>query len=126
MAKRKNLDLCLDKNGNTEKFMEWLAKGKLSRGMDVRKLPEVIKTEEAVLAIDSGGFDAALKVLSKSDPAIDNRFYAHVKDMVDRLNDVPREELVEAGIDPAKLGALQKLRDTVDEVLRNVAAIKQR
>jgi hypothetical protein len=126
MVKRKNLDSWLDKNGNTERFMEWLAKGKLSRGMDVRKLPEIIKTQEAVQAIDSGGFDVALKVLSKSDPAIDNRFYAHVKDMVERLNDVPREELVEAGTDPVKLEALQKLRDTVDEVLRNVAAIKQR
>src|SRR2546426_3831008 len=56
----------------------------------------------------------------------DYGFYARVKDMVERLNDVPREELVEAGTDPVKLEALQKLRDTVDEVLRNVAAIKQR
>jgi hypothetical protein len=126
MVKRKSLDAWLENNGNTEKFMEWLYNGKISRGMDVRKLPEVIKTQDAIQAIDSGGFDAALKVLSKSDPAIDNKFYAHVKDMVERLNDVPREELVEAGSDPVKLEALQKLRDTVDEVIRNVAAIKQR
>ena len=126
MVKKKSLDAWLEKNGNTDRFMEWLANGKLSRGMDVRRLPEVVATDEALRAIDSGGFDAALKVLSKSNPAIDNKFYAHVKDMVDRLNDVPREELVEAGTDPVKLEALQKLRDTVDEVLRNVAAIKQR
>ncbi len=126
MVKRKILSAWLEKNGNTDRFMEWLANEKLSRGMDVRRLPEVIKTEGAIQALDSGGFDAALKVISKSDPSIDNRFYAHVKDMVDRLNDVPREELVEAGTDPVKLSALQKLRDTVDEVLRNVAAIKQR
>jgi hypothetical protein len=66
------------------------------------------------------------KVGIKSNPAIEKKFYAHVKDMVDRLNDVPREELVQAGTDPMKLEDLQKLRDTVDEVLRNVAAIKQR
>ncbi len=126
MVKKKSLDAWLEKNGNTERFMDWLAKGKLSRGMDVRRLPEIIKTQDAIQAIDTGGFDAALKVLSKSDPAIDNKFYAHVKDMVERLNDIPREELVEAGSDHVKLGQLQKLRDTVDEVLRNVAAIKQR
>ena len=126
MVKKKSLNTWLDKPENKERFMEWLASDKLSRGMDVRKLPDVIKTPEALNAIDSGGFDAARKVLSKSDPSIDNKFYAHVKDMIERLNDVAREELVEAGTDPVKLEALEKLRDTVDEVLRNVAAIKQR
>src|SRR3989442_14001946 len=74
MVKRKSLDAWLEKNGNTEKFMEWLYNGKISRGMDVRRLPEVIKTHDEVQAIDSGGFDAAIKVFSKSDPAIDIKF----------------------------------------------------
>jgi len=126
MYKKPQLTAWLEKNGNMDRFMEWLGTEKFARGMDVRELPRIIEIPEALNAIDSGGFDAAIKVLRQSDPSVDNKFYAHVKDMVERLNDVPREELVEAGSDPAKLSALQKLRDTVDEVIRNVAAIKQR
>ncbi len=126
MYKKPQLAEWLEKNGNSDRFMDWLGKGKLLRGENVRELPKIIELPEALAALDSNGFEAAVKVLRKSDPAIDNRFYGRVKDMIERLNDVPREELVEAGTDPVKLGALQKLRDTVDEVLRNVAAIKQR
>ena len=46
--------------------------------------------------------------------------------MIEELNNVPREELIEAGEDPTRLAEIKKLRDTADEVLRNVAAIKQR
>ncbi len=125
MYKRKPLREWLETNSNSEKFQDWLGNGKLTRGMEVRQLPDIILMPEALNAMDSGGFAAALKLLQRSDPAIGNKFYARVKDMVEQLNNVPREELVETGNDPTRLGSLQKLRDTVDEVLRNVAAIKR-
>jgi hypothetical protein len=93
--------------------------------MDVRNLPEVIDNPTALVALEEGGFDAARKVLAKADPSIDNRFYAHINSMIDRLNEVPRDELIEAGEDPAKVQALERLRSTVDDVLKNILALRK-
>jgi len=124
--KRKKVAEWLSKNGNTTRFMEWLGNGRFVRGEQVRRLPDIIKIPEALEALDKKGFQAAIAVLSKTDPSVDNRFYAAVMDMTEKLNDVPRDELIETGNDPAKIQALQRLRDTVDGVLRNVSAIKER
>src|SRR3989454_1891618 len=92
VKRKKTLGAWLEKDENKEKFMAWLAEDKIVRGMDVRKLPEVIDNPTALVALEEGGFDAARKVLAKADPSIDNRFYAHVNGMIDRLNEVPRDE----------------------------------
>ncbi len=124
--KKKKLTEWLAKNGNPDRFMDWLGKDRLTRGEQVRKLSDIILIPDALDALDKKGFQAAIAVLSKTDPSVDNKFYGAVRDMVEQLNHVPREELIAAGSDQAKIQALQRLRDTVDDVLRNISAIKER
>ncbi len=123
--KKPELTTWLGKNGNRDKFMDWLGTDKLTHGADVRELPRIIEVSEALTALDSGGFDAAMKVLSKSDPSVDNKFYGQVKDMTEKLNTLARDELIEAGTDQARIQALQRLRETVDSVLKDISALKK-
>ncbi len=125
MYKKPQLVAWLEKNGNMDKFMDWLGTEKLAHGMDVRELPGIIEVPEALSALDSGGFDAAKKVLSKSDPSVDSKFYGQVKDMIEKLNGLPRDELIEAGTDQARVQALQRLRETVDSVLKDISALRK-
>ncbi|HZY93750.1 MAG TPA: hypothetical protein VFE98_02685 [Candidatus Bathyarchaeia archaeon] len=125
MYKKPDLANWLEKNGNNDKFMSWLGTGKLTRGAEVRELPQIITVPEALSALDSNGFDAAKKVLSKSDPSVDSKFYGQVKDMIEKLNGLPRDELIEAGTDQARIQSLQRLRETVDSVLKDISALKK-
>lgn len=123
--KKKKLATWLDKNGNGSMFMEWLGTNKLTRGEQVRKLPDIIQVPEAVDALNTKGFSAAISVLSRTDPSVDNKFYAHVRDMMEELNSLPRDELLNAGTDEARVQALQRLKSTVDDVLKNISALKK-
>ena len=123
--KKPQLVSWLEKNGNKDKFMDWLGTEKLAHGADVRELPRIIEVPEALTALDSGGFDAAMKVLSKSDPSVDSKFYGQVKDMTEKLNTLARDELIEAGTDQARIQSLQRLRETVDSVLKDISALRK-
>ena len=124
--KKKSLREWIELNGNIDKFMDWIGKGRLTVGMQVRELPRIIDNADALRVLETSGFNESLKVLQKSDPAIGNKFYQHVSGMIEELNSVPRDELLDAGKDEAKVQALQRLKETVDEVLRNISAIKER
>jgi hypothetical protein len=56
---------------------------------------------------------------------VDSRFYGKVKDMIETLDSLPRDELIEAGTDQARIQSLQRLRETVDSVLRDISALKK-
>jgi len=123
--KKPDLITWFEKNGNRDKFMEWLGTEKLAHGADVRELPRIIQVPDALSALDSNGFDAAMKVLSKSDPSVDSKFYGQVKNMIETLDSLPRDELIEAGTDQARIQSLQRLRETVDSVLKDISALKK-
>ena len=124
LYKRPKLAEWADNNGNLALFSKWIVAGKLERGMDVRQLPDIIANPEALAAMDNGGVKSAVKVLARTDPSVESKFFGRVKDMIDALNEVPREELIAATSDDARRQALVNLRSTVDDVLKNVEALK--
>jgi hypothetical protein len=124
LYKRPKLAKWAENNGNVTRFSKWIAAGKLERGMDVRQLPSIIANTEALAAMDNGGVKSAVKVLARTDPSVESKFFGRVKDMIDALNEVPREELIAATSDDARRQALVNLRSAVDDVLKNVDALK--
>ena len=122
--KKAKLQDWVDHEGNMDRLMDWIATGKIPTGMDVRYLPDVIENPEAIAALDDVGIEAARQVLSKTDPSVDSSFYGRVLATIAALNEVPRDDLLAAATDEVRRQALVRLRDTTNEVLKNVEALK--
>jgi hypothetical protein len=76
-------------------LVKWIGTDKLKRGVQVRELPAIVASDEAIDALTNDGFEAALKVVSDDDPTLGSKLFKQMKEMTDalrtaRLDDIDR------------------------------------
>ncbi len=99
---------------------EWFAKmvddGRFEKGAQVRKLPAILKSKQAMNAFEQGGIKAANPIIEQVDPTSDSALYRQIKNLSDKLNDDYMKE-VEHVKNNAKCA---KLLEDLNKVVKGV------
>jgi hypothetical protein len=71
-----------------EQFCRWVGEGKLPQPVNVRKLPDILRNDEARKKLENGGtFAEAMKIVDASDPAQGSDFFRLLAKMKEALTD---------------------------------------
>jgi len=107
-------------------FCDWVGVGKFRRGEDIRRLPLVLKDDEARQALIDDNFEAALDQLEQRNPAAKSKLFEKIEEIIDRLEGLPFGELdeIKRGLQPAKIDSLKRLYNVTDNLLKNIGTIK--
>lgn len=71
--------------GAEDLFVDWVGKGKLDQGVQVRDLPSILDDEDAVKTLTSEGFAAAQRLLAEDNPAITSKLFRRMVEMTEAL-----------------------------------------
>jgi len=103
-----------------------VGEGKFSRGEDIRKLPQVLKDEQAHQALVDDDFQAALDQLEQKNPAAKSKLFEKIEDVIKGVSLIPFNELdeIKRGLQPAKVDSLKRLYITAENLLKTIGTIK--
>lgn len=79
--------------GAEDLFVEWVGKGKLDQGSQIRELPAIIEDEDAVKVLTSDGFAAAQRLLAEDNPALTSKLFRRMVEMTEALNKAQLDEI---------------------------------
>jgi hypothetical protein len=106
-------------------FCDWVGEGKFGRGEDIRKLPQVLKDEQAHQALVDDDFQAALDQLEQKNPAAKSKLFEKIEDVIKGVSSIPFNELdeIKRGLQPAKVESLKRLYTTAENLLKTIGTI---
>lgn len=92
------------------RFCDWVGTGKLYDRNQVRSLPELLELPDAVEALEKGGFDAAMHLLSGRRPELTSALFKTMERTIKELQTAPLGEIeaIRTG-DKAKAAKLEEL-----------------
>lgn len=107
-------------------FCDWVGDGKFRRGEDIRRLPLVLKDEQAKNELINHNFQSALDQLEQKNPAAKSKLFEKIEDVIYGIDGIPFAELeeIKSGMQPGKIDSLKRLYITVDKLLKNIGTIK--
>jgi hypothetical protein len=125
MYKKKDLRNWIEKNPtNIKTFFSWIRQEKfnVSGATDVRRLPEVLNDEEAMLAFEgeNGNIERALFELQKKNPAISSSTFKSIEDAINALNQMPRYEFESIVEKEAKVRMLKTLHTEIEKIFHRL------
>lgn len=74
-------------------FVQWVGKGKIARGADVRELCDIVTNPRALAAFKDEGRDAALQVLELDRPELTSSLFRHMIEMTIALDDARLDDM---------------------------------
>lgn len=109
--KFKKPDLELEKE-----FVDWVGNEKLTEGVQVRDLPDIVKHPTARKSLSESGYTSAMRVLEAVDPSYASEFFGAIDWMVDQFNKAPAEDIraVRDG-DEARINKIKALNQALIE-----------
>jgi hypothetical protein len=107
-------------------FCDWVGEGKFRRGEDIRRLPLILKDEQAKQELIDDNFQAALDQLEQKNPAAKSKLYEKIEDVIYGIEKIPFGELeeIKSGMQPGKVDSLIRLYDSLNKILKNIGTIK--
>jgi hypothetical protein len=79
--------------GAEDLFVNWVGTNKLSQGVHVRELAQIVANEEALAALSSDGFETAQRVLSEDNPALTSKLFKTMVDMTEALRKAQLDDI---------------------------------
>lgn len=118
MKKRPLREQYNDNQQFRQQIYEWLDKDRISDAHQMRSLPDVLRSQEAIKALNSSGFDAAAKVLIRADPSLGSDLFHAIKTATAALNAAPASDVqdLKSGNAPEKVIMLRNLKRALDDV----------
>lgn len=106
-------------------FCDWVGEGKFRRGEDIRKLPLVLKDDQAKQALMDENFQAALDQLEQKNPAVKSKLFEKIEDVIEGIESLPFGELdeIKRGLQPAKIDSLKRLHYVATNLLKEIGTI---
>jgi hypothetical protein len=107
-------------------FCDWVGEGKFRRGEDIRRLPLVLKDEQARQELLKDNFQAALDQLEQINPAAKSKLFEKIEDVIYGIEKIPFGEFeeIKSGLQPGKVDSLIRLFNSLDKFLKNIGTIK--
>jgi len=75
------------------RFADWIGKNKLSQGVQVRDLPSIIASPEALAAFEGGGYTEARKLLEQDDPTLSSPLFKKMVEMTEALRNARLDDI---------------------------------
>ena len=100
---------------NERQFIDWVGKGKLDQGAQVRDLPAILDDEQAIEALTSDGFAAAQRVLAEDNPVITSKLFKRMVEMTDALKKAQLDDVQR--VRKAKNSRARKILQELDDSL---------
>lgn len=102
-----------------ERFIDWVGKGSLPQGAQVRSLPAILRDEEAVKALTNEGFAAAQRVMAEDNPTITSKLFQRMADMTEALKKAQLDDIqrVRRGGNPRAREITQELNKALGHFL---------
>jgi len=124
MKKRELRELFQNSLQFKQRFHKWLEDERLTDSKQIRDLPTVLASPEALKALDQKGIDEAVKLLMQADPSLESNLYAAVKNATEKLRLAPASEIrdLRAG-HPQKTIMLRNLSRAIED-LATLAGVK--
>ena len=110
------------KKANREWFAKMVDEGRFEKGSDVRKLPAILKSKQAMRAFEQGGIKAANPIIGQVDPTSDSARYRKIKKLTEELNEDFSPEAEHIKNNP-KCG---KLLEDLGKMITNLLAAAER
>lgn len=106
-------------------FCDWVGEGKFRRGEDIRRLPLVLKDEQAKHELIKDNFQAALDQLEQINPAAKSKLFEKIEDVIYGIERIPFGELeeIKSGLQPGKVDSLHRLYNSLEKILKNIGTI---
>lgn len=106
-------------------FCDWVGEGKFRRGEDIRRLPLVLKDEQAKQELIKDNFQAALDQLEQINPAAKSKLFEKIEDVIYGIERIPFGELeeIQSGLQPGKVDSLYRLYNSLEKILKNIGRI---
>lgn len=76
-----------------KRFQQWVKHDKLIDAKDVRKLPDVLESSDALQALENDGIKAAERILITENPELGSDLFASIKKATEYINGAPQTEL---------------------------------
>jgi len=107
-------------------FCDWVGEGKFRRGEDIRRLPLVLKDEQAKHELLKDNFQAALDQLEQINPAAKSKLFEKIEDVIYGIDKIPFGDLeeIKSGLQPGKVDSLIRLNNSLEKLLKNIGTIK--
>jgi hypothetical protein len=97
-------------------FVDWVGKGKINEGMQVRTLPDILKHPAAKKALAESGHSASMRVLEAVDPSYTSKFFEAVDRMVEEFKRAPAEDIQAIrGGDNARIEKIKTLHKALQD-----------
>ncbi len=107
---------------STEKNKTWFRKlvksGKFNKAADVYQLPAILKNRSATKALETSGFDAAMKIVASKDPTASSPLLGRVEKLTKELGKVQRSGAQAIKNDKASKQLLLNLTKAIQQVLK--------
>lgn len=100
-----------------KRFQQWVKHEKLIDAKDVRKLPEILESPDALKALEDDGIKAAERILITDKPELGSDLFASIKKATEYINGAPQTELkaLKAG-DAKKLKIVRDLHRALEDM----------
>src|SRR5207302_9707932 len=97
----------------------WIHADKFNRtgAKDMRELVKVLEDRPAREVFEKKDFNAAYIMFTKSNPEVDSSTFRIVKEAIDALQAIPRNEVQQVGMDPRRQEMLMELVTQANGVL---------
>ena len=101
---------------NERQFIDWVGKGRLDQGAQVRDLPAILEDEEAIAALTRDGFAAAQRVLAEDNPVITSKLFKRMVEMTDALRKAQLDDVqrVRQAKNSRARKIVQELKESLD------------
>jgi hypothetical protein len=100
-----------------KRFQQWVKHDKLIDAKDVRKLPEIFESPDALHALENDGIKAAERILITENPELGSDLFASIKRATEYINSAPQTELkaLKSG-DAKKLKIVRDLHRALEDM----------
>ena len=125
--KNKELQTLMNKNElSLEQFCDWVGEDKFRRGEDIRKLPLVLKDEQAKKELISNDFQAALDQLGQKNPSANSKLFEDIQKVIKGIDKISFSELseIKGGLQPGKVNDLKLLYNKLYKLLQNIGVLQ--
>lgn len=127
LLKRNQLKDWVADSDNVEKFMQWISKGQIEKGAEVRVLPDIIAVPEAYKTLlDGGKISDALSVVASENPAVTSKSFKTIEKAIEELRTFPRDELIDTIKNPAKMRMLEKLHSELEAIIADIKSVSEK
>lgn len=117
MRKRELREEFKDNPEFKQRFVRWLAEGKLTDAKQVRNLLTILGNKDAAAALDKTGIDEASRILIKNDPSLESDLFQAVKRATEQLRKAPASDIQDLKTgNPQKVIMIRELSRAIEDL----------